>query len=935
MKKHLFLLLVCLTSVLGLKAAGPSGTLPVIYINIENGQEVVSKETYLNANYWLDPKGQTGIEAIGSQEKPLTTKIKGRGNYTFTGFDKKPYRLKLDKKAALCGMKSSKHFGLLAHADDNRGFLRNTLGFKISELVGLPWTPGQYPVELVVNGTYRGLYFLTQLIRIDSDRVNITKWGEEDENGNALSKWIEGGSLVELDNYEEEAQIQFNNPGAPEPLRFTYDKSVDPGFEPDGYINWLKSNLGKVNDLILNGPRDSEELWKYVDIDDLARFIVVQELTDNYESFHGSCYLFRELGDNEKWHFSPVWDFGSAFQRQHPNQPFYTGSMHYNHWIAELMEYPALKKKVGEYWAQLKEHMGELNTYADNFIAQIKKAAAADKERWPQYGNDDLDGKLRDVKNMLNISADFLNRTYGTTPDPSDETFYLVGSFNYWTLADANYKFVKEGDYYVYTCTNGITLKDEGMGLGWKINNGAWALNFGDTSTGNISQLDKTYTVVADGKDILFDIPAGAKIIFDYQPNGTSTVKISLNGGNDDPIVDTDAFYLVGSFNTWTLADAKYKFVKEGDSYVYTCKEGITLEDKAGKGWKINNGTWDLNYGDTSEGNISQLEKTYDLKFDGKNILLDIPAGAKIIFDYEPNGVSTVKINAKSDNNDEPVFNDTDFYLAGLFSSWTKNEKYKFVNEGTRYTYVLPEAITDEWKIFDGTTGWTVNFGSSADLQYNTAFEGVKNAPNIQLDLPAGSRIVLEYNPQGKSKITVQTDWSVEEYRKNVRFIDAHQEPWQQAYAHVYNGDNPSESFSGSGFPGAPMIREMRASSNAVTAQEPNVWTYSFNPEKFVRNLRVVYSNGEEGEGNCTPECKVSEEYTRTGQTTVVATPENAAEYTVSAQDGTLVVESAKAIVIQVADITGRVQYFEVVNGVTYINLGHGIYIVDGKKFCL
>lgn len=371
MKKIFLLLAFSLIGLISSNATNPSGTLPVMYINIENGQEVVNKDTYLNAEYWLDPKGQPGVETFGSQDNPLVTQIKGRGNYTFTGFDKKPYRLKLDKKAALCGMKASKHFGLLAHADDNRGFLRNAIGFKVSEFVGLPWTPAYYPVELVINGSYRGLYFLTELIRIDSDRVNITKWQDEDANGNPLSKWIEGGTLVEIDNYDEPAQIQFNNDGAPEPLRFTYDKSVDPGYEPDGYVSWLQQSLGQVNNLILNGDRNSDELWNYVDIDDLARFIVVQEFMDNYESFHGSCYLFREKGDNEKWHFSPVWDFGSAFQRSHPNHPFYEqndGNMHYNHWIGQLLQFPALRNKIADYWALLKNHRSELNSYASDFI---------------------------------------------------------------------------------------------------------------------------------------------------------------------------------------------------------------------------------------------------------------------------------------------------------------------------------------------------------------------------------------------------------------------------------------------------------------------------------------------------------------------------------------------------------------------------------------
>lgn len=519
---------------LSVNAAGPSATLPILHIDIEGNQEVVSKETYLNATYWLDPMGDPDITAIGSVYEPLPMKIKGRGNFSFIGFDKKPYRLKLDKKAPLMGLKSSKHFGLLAHADDSKAFLRNTIGFRVSELLGLPWTPKQRPVEVVVNGSYRGLYFLTELIRIDSDRVNITKWQEEDAAGNPLDKWVEGGTIVEIDNYDEPAQIHFDNPGAGDRLRFTYDKSVDPGYEPDGYLDWLRQSLGKINDLILTGDRNSDELWSMVDIDDLARFILVQELTDNFESFHGSCYLYRDLGENEKWHFSPVWDFGSAFQRIHPNHSFYlqaSGNPHYNHWVGELLEYPALRERIRYYWEGLKPQLPELYSFAEDFIVGITSAAASDLQRWPDYGNDRLTDKLIEVKGCLNSARTFIDREYAGVEPEKD--FYITGSFNGW--ANPGLMFTRTGRGYEYYCTSAI----EGN---WKINDGTWVVNFG---CGGKLNYDETYELVKDGPNISTTIPAGATVIFVYDPAGTSTLRIerinhaSIAGtsANSDPEV--------------------------------------------------------------------------------------------------------------------------------------------------------------------------------------------------------------------------------------------------------------------------------------------------------------------------------------------------------------------------------------------------------------
>ena len=57
-----------------------SGTLPVLYIDTENHQPIVSKEVYLNAFYRLDPMGIDGIEALGSESNPLPMQIHGRGH---------------------------------------------------------------------------------------------------------------------------------------------------------------------------------------------------------------------------------------------------------------------------------------------------------------------------------------------------------------------------------------------------------------------------------------------------------------------------------------------------------------------------------------------------------------------------------------------------------------------------------------------------------------------------------------------------------------------------------------------------------------------------------------------------------------------------------------------------------------------------------------
>lgn len=384
-----------------------SGTLPVLHIETANRQEITSKDYYLQGTYYLDPMGAADIEAIGTKDSPLTLEIKGRGNYTWTGFDKKPYRLKLTEKAALMGLKKNKHFALLAHADDSKGFMRNTIGFYFSEQIGMAWTPKAKPVELVLNGDYKGLYFLTETIRVDKDRVNIV----EQEDNETDSENITGGWLVEIDNYRDDPQIRFMEGDTGEEMAITYKTPEELSSAQEQF---LRAEMERIDRLVY-GDKNSDELWQYVDMDALAKFYIVQEITDNYESFHGSCYLYRDMGEGQKWMFGPVWDFGSAFNYD-KEQYLYEGREWHNHWIPEICKFPKFMERVKEIWQWLHYYKYDsVYDYATEFANHITEAAKNDAERWKDkdYGNKDMAGRLRRIKERLTDTEKWLVSQWG------------------------------------------------------------------------------------------------------------------------------------------------------------------------------------------------------------------------------------------------------------------------------------------------------------------------------------------------------------------------------------------------------------------------------------------------------------------------------------------------------------------------------------------
>ncbi len=279
----------------------PSETLPILYIETEDHTPITSKEYYLTGQYWLDPMKDSGTQAVGSAEAPLALQIRGRGNSSWIGGPKKPYKLKLDKKTELLGMPKNKHWALL-HATEHVA-----AGLLYGPIMGMKWTPSFRPVEVVLNGDYIGLYFLTETIRIDKNRVDIYEQ-EEEETDPSL---IEGGWLVEIDNYDDEFQVTIPENDRWD-LRITHHS---PEVLSDVQRNWLIDEFTKVNAAIYCADKSSAEWEEYIDLESMARYFIYQEVMDNPDGFNGSFYLHKDLAEGAKWVAGPFWD-PSCYYRQ-------------------------------------------------------------------------------------------------------------------------------------------------------------------------------------------------------------------------------------------------------------------------------------------------------------------------------------------------------------------------------------------------------------------------------------------------------------------------------------------------------------------------------------------------------------------------------------------------------------------------------------------
>lgn len=409
MKRHnvrVWAVAILMVASAGIWAVNPSGTLPIVHITTTSGMPVTDRDNYVTGTIYID--NCAANQTLGTAASPKSMSIRGRGNYTWTGFEKKPYKIKLDTSSTVLGMLSSRHWALMAAADDNLGFMRNTLGYLLSKHIGLRWTPTQVPVELIINNSYQGLYFLTETVRIQKNRINIATQPDENQDPATMS----GGWLVEIDNYDGENQTRLFEGNSNELVRITvHTPEVLSPMQQD----YIASQMSLLNSAFYEPTSDHWE--QLVDLDELVKFYLVQEIIENCESFHGSCYFYRDEGPDAKWFWGPVWDFGNSYWR-HQERPIYDRPTFAQYWIGQIASFPVFQMRLQEYWYDfLNYQYAPVQEELTAFKNQIKTAAKRDADRWDNHGavctNRDMEGKFSRMTDNLTWRVNYLRSAWG------------------------------------------------------------------------------------------------------------------------------------------------------------------------------------------------------------------------------------------------------------------------------------------------------------------------------------------------------------------------------------------------------------------------------------------------------------------------------------------------------------------------------------------
>lgn len=374
------------TYIVTLKFGMPPKAIPQLTITTDEPvNEITSKDDYLTGTLTVDGKGVF-------EDYTGKTEIKGRGNSTW-GYPKKPYRLKLDKKSKICGLGVAKNYVLLANYIDPTLML-NSVAFEIGHLLEIPFTNHAIPVDVTLNGIYKGSYLLTEQVEIYESRVNIDP---------------KKGIIWEMDSYFDE-DLKFKSTPFDLPVMV---KDLDDETLFESWKNDLNAFLTQFNK-----PLEGNNYVDMIDIESVANYLIVFNLTNNMEINHPkSVYMHKE--GTGKYVMGPIWDFDWAYGYEGTGDHFgsYTKPLFSSQigggigtaFFQRFLSDSRVKAIYKTNWTNFRAgKFQELLQYIDDYALMLKPSVTRENSLWNKANLFDI--KVKKLKTWLEGRAGYIDQ---------------------------------------------------------------------------------------------------------------------------------------------------------------------------------------------------------------------------------------------------------------------------------------------------------------------------------------------------------------------------------------------------------------------------------------------------------------------------------------------------------------------------------------------
>ena len=383
---------------------------PIVYITTDDGTIISSKDYYWSGTIRIDGAGYF------PDMEETAMNIKGRGNSSWStpsdwNNPKNPYRIKFDSKQKPLGMTAGKNWNLIAQSISG-SMTTNVIGSRISEMVQTDGANHFVPVELYINGDYRGSYCLTEKVGFSNNSIDL------DDETNA--------ALLELDTYSYDFSTTTKFDGRALPVTIH-----NPDFEDDTEVtNLTKQDIMDSFNAFVDAVDNGDDLSPYVDFKSLARFLMLNEMIVNQEIMHPKstyCYNENILADS-LYHFGPTWDFDWGFGYE-GSGTYYKSNATFDFYESSTMEARSFIRKLrysGEemnkqyyrVWTDFVDnHLDDLIEYCTDYYEVVSKSFEHDNTIWGGGGSSAYktitNNSIAWLKKRAQYVYDYLSNTLG------------------------------------------------------------------------------------------------------------------------------------------------------------------------------------------------------------------------------------------------------------------------------------------------------------------------------------------------------------------------------------------------------------------------------------------------------------------------------------------------------------------------------------------
>jgi subtilisin-like proprotein convertase family protein len=385
-----------------------SSNLPIVIINtdttildepaiigtmkiIDNGTGAINYTTDTPNNY----NGNISIEL--------------RGNYS-QSLPQKPYKLttlnadSTENNVSLLGMPSEHDWALVANYND-KVFMRNQLAYKLFSEMGHYATRNKF-CEVVVNGSYQGIYLLNETIKRDNNRVNIAKLEPTENTGIDLT----GGYIIKNDYWDTTNGWQLNHNPIDHPdfavgLAYQYPR---PDLITPEQKSYIQDFIDQFETALYSPDFADPNIGykKYLSETSFLDYFIINELSRNNDGFKKSSYFHKDKDSTTalaKLKAGPVWDFDWAWKNINECSIFAAtdGSgwayqvndcypdVNSPGWYVRLLQDPNFQNDIRCRWNTLRTttlSLPYIFTYIDETAAYLDQAQARHFEKWSNLG---------------------------------------------------------------------------------------------------------------------------------------------------------------------------------------------------------------------------------------------------------------------------------------------------------------------------------------------------------------------------------------------------------------------------------------------------------------------------------------------------------------------------------------------------------------------